>query len=95
MTAEDLPILAAPIRATARRLGCGETKTKELIKRGILEIIHIDKRTLVLQVSVERYIESLRGKSVDGRRNPTAMEKAIEARRQRRREMQQLAEDAE
>ncbi len=78
----ELPILAAPIPATARSMGLGETKLKELIRDGILETVVIGHRRLVLFVSVQRYIESLRDQPADPRRNQ-AVPKAGERRRRK------------
>jgi hypothetical protein len=88
---EPLPILTAAIEVTARRLGIGQTKCKELINCGILETITIGCRRLVLQSSVEQYIDSLRGKTTDGRRNPAAMKKEIARRRELRRQREAAA----
>jgi hypothetical protein len=88
---DELPILTAPIDATSRRLGIGLTKTKQLIKCGIFETITIGHRRLVLQSSVERYLAEQRGKSTDGRRNPRAMDRVTERRRELRRQREAAA----
>jgi hypothetical protein len=71
--------LAMPIPRTADVIGHGITKTKELIRDGILETVVSGHRRLVLYASAERYIESLRGQGGDPRRN-TAVPKAGERR---------------
>ncbi len=43
-----------------RMLDIGKTKLYELIGSGELETIHIGRRTLVLQASIEGFIERLR-----------------------------------
>jgi hypothetical protein len=67
--ATDFRPLAAPIPKAAGILGLGESKTKQLIRDRTLETVAIGRRRLVLYESMERYIQSLRGKPADARRN--------------------------
>ncbi len=57
--APPTPPLAHSINATARLLGVGKTKVYELINRGELRSIHIDKRHLITDVEVRRLLQHL------------------------------------
>ena len=51
-----------------RMLDIGKTKLYELIAAGELETVHIGRRTLVLQTSIDDLITRLRHEQLDGRR---------------------------
>ena len=57
--ASPTPPLAHSINATARLLGVGKTKVYELINRGELRSIHIDKRHLITDAEVRRLLQRL------------------------------------
>lgn len=46
-------------------LRCGRTKFYELVKRGDIEVIKLDSRTLVVAASIEGYIARLREQGSD------------------------------
>jgi excisionase family DNA binding protein len=47
-------------------LGIGKTKLYELLSTGQLEAIRVGRRTLVLQESIDSFVERLRGRHTDG-----------------------------
>lgn len=53
-------VLCVRVDNAMRILGIGRTKLYELIATGELETIHIGRRTLVLQASIEAMIQRLR-----------------------------------
>jgi excisionase family DNA binding protein len=48
--------LAHPVPETAELIGCGTTKTRELIANGELRAIRIDRRLLVPRSEIEQFI---------------------------------------
>jgi hypothetical protein len=56
------------IDRTMQMLDIGKTKLYELIAAGELETVHIGRRTLVLQTSIDDLITRLRHEQLDGRR---------------------------
>jgi hypothetical protein len=53
-------VVCVRIEHAMRMLDIGKTKLYELIGTGELETIHIGRRTLVLQASIEAFVERLR-----------------------------------
>jgi excisionase family DNA binding protein len=49
------PVLL-PVPSTARALGIGTTKTRELIASGELRSVRIDRRLLVPRAEIDRYV---------------------------------------
>ena len=56
---ETNPPILASIPETGHQLRVGRTKVYELIGRGELETVKIDKRRLVVRASIGRLIERL------------------------------------
>jgi hypothetical protein len=70
---QDLPILALSRPKASAVSGLGETALKQLERDGILETVVIGKRRLILFASLQRLLQSARGKPGDARRNPAAL----------------------
>jgi excisionase family DNA binding protein len=51
--------VALTVRSALAVLGIGKTKLYELLASGELEAIRIGRRTLILQASIEAFIERL------------------------------------
>lgn len=65
-TADAGSAVCVRIDRAMRMLDIGKTKLYELIGTGELETIHIGRRTLVLQASIDAMIQRLREKSKSG-----------------------------
>jgi excisionase family DNA binding protein len=61
------PAVCVRIDLAMRMLGIGRTKLYELIATGELETIHIGRRTLVLQESIDSFVQRLRQQNTGGR----------------------------
>jgi excisionase family DNA binding protein len=57
------PVVCVRLDRAMRMLDIGKTKLYELIGTGELETIHIGRRTLILQASIDAFVERLRKRS--------------------------------
>lgn len=53
--------LTIPINETARILGVGRTKIYELVAKGRLKLVKIDRRSLITSASIEKFLMELIG----------------------------------
>lgn len=51
------------------QLGVGRTKFYELVSRGEIEVVKIDRRTLVVMTTLEAYVDRLRDRADTTRRD--------------------------
>ena len=65
---ESEPVLCVRVDRAMGMLGIDKTKLYELIATGELETIRIVRRTFVLRVSIEQFVERLRQKNINERR---------------------------
>jgi hypothetical protein len=93
---KDLPILTVTVPHAENITDLSKTTIKEKIRDGTFETVLVGRRRLILYASIERYIQSLRGKSAaDGRRNPVEVEAGLRAYRRRIFEQRRAGEGAE
>jgi excisionase family DNA binding protein len=61
-TSDKVAPICLRVDLAMRMLGIGKTKLYHLIAAGELETVHIGRRTLILQASIDAMIDRLRGK---------------------------------